>query len=174
MSNNLPTVRRVVTHHTLGGISNIQNDSQVVFQPTSLVPGANIAPIWRTLDGLPTGNNNTFDDGAKRQINPQENFGLTPTNGSNAQITELAPGAITPNHRTSSLDYNILLAGELVLVMEDGSETKLTQPGDSVIMKGGMHLWKNPSTTQWCRWVTVLIPADPVVIDGNALPPMFK
>ncbi|KAE9408150.1 hypothetical protein BT96DRAFT_985936 [Gymnopus androsaceus JB14] len=111
MSNNLPTVRRVVTQHTLGGISNIQSDSQVVFQPTSLVPGANFAPIWRTLDGLPTGNNNTSDDGAKRQINPQENFGLTPTNGSNAQITGgTGSGAITPNHRTSSLDYNILLA----------------------------------------------------------------
>lgn len=66
------------------------------------------------------------------------------------------------------------VAGELLLVMEDGSETMLTQVGDSVVMKGGVHLWKNPSSTQWCRWVTFLMAANPVVVDGNPLAPVFK
>lgn len=37
------------------------------------------------------------DDGAKRQIDPQENFGMIPANGTSVQMTELAPGAVTPN-----------------------------------------------------------------------------
>ncbi|KAJ4486060.1 hypothetical protein J3R30DRAFT_3697476 [Lentinula aciculospora] len=168
-SSELPPLRRIVTSHDSQGSSNIQTDSQIIFESTPIAPGINIAPIWKVLEGLPTGDNNISDDGAKRQIE-----GLAPANGANVQITELAPGTITPNHRTSSIDCNFLLAGELVLVMENGSETVLTQVGDSVVMKGGMHLWKNPSPTQWCRWMTVLMSADPVVVDGKALTPMIK
>ncbi|KAJ3894775.1 hypothetical protein GG344DRAFT_40364, partial [Lentinula edodes] len=165
----LPLLRRIVTSHDSKGISKIESDDQVISETTPIAPGISIAPIWKITDGLPTGNNNTSDDGAKRQVE-----GLVPANGANVQITELAPGTITPNHRTSSLDCNFLLAGELVLVMEDGSETALTQIGDSVVMKGGMHLWKNPSSTKWCRWMTVLMSADPVVVNGEALGPMIK
>ncbi|KAJ3816004.1 hypothetical protein F5876DRAFT_71494 [Lentinula aff. lateritia] len=186
-SSDLPLLRRIVTSHDSKGISNIESDDQVISETTPIAPGISIAPIWKITDGLPTGDNHLSDDGAKRQIE-----GLVPANGANVQITELAPGTITPNvlsqsliciftnhiirwqHRTSSLDCNFLLAGELVLVMEDGSETALTQIGDSVVIKGGMHLWRNPSSTKWCRWMTVLMSADPVVINGQALGPMIK
>ncbi|KIK70925.1 hypothetical protein GYMLUDRAFT_66135 [Collybiopsis luxurians FD-317 M1] len=168
MSNELPALRRIVTSHNDQGQSNFQSQTQVVSKPTDL-PGVSSAPIWRTLDGLPTGDNNISDDGANRNI--VENFGLVPPNGVNVQITELAPGVITPNHRTSSLDCNFLLSGEITVVMENGDETTLTQPGDSVIMKGGIHLWKNPSSTKPCRWATVLIPANPVIVEGKALEP---
>ncbi|KAJ3721459.1 hypothetical protein F5878DRAFT_632041 [Lentinula raphanica] len=168
-SSDLPDLRRIVTSHNPQGLSNIQTDNQVVFEPTPLAPGINIASIWKIVDGIPTGDNNIPDDGAKRQIE-----GLVPSNGANVQMTELAPGAITPNHRTSSIDCNFLLAGELVLVMEDGSETTLTQTGDSVITKGGMHIWKNPSSTKWCRWMTVLMSAEPVVVNGETLGPLIK
>ncbi|KAJ3734783.1 hypothetical protein DFJ43DRAFT_102822 [Lentinula guzmanii] len=168
-SSDLPHLRRIVTSHDSQGTSNIQSDSQVVFESTPVAPGINIASIWKIVDGLPTGDNNIPDDGAKRQIE-----GLVPANGANVQMTELAPGIVTPNHRTSSIDCNFLLAGELVLVMEDGNETTLTQIGDSVVTKGGMHLWKNPSSTKWCRWMTVLMTADPVFVNGQALGPMIK
>ncbi|KAK7468858.1 hypothetical protein VKT23_003359 [Stygiomarasmius scandens] len=55
--------------------------------------------------------------------------------------------------------------------MEDGSETVVNQPGDVVIMRGGLHAWKNPSTTKRCRWVTVLVSANPVIVQGKTLEP---
>jgi len=54
--------------------------------------------------------------------------------------------------------------------MEDGSETHLKTPGDSVIQKGSLHAWKNPSSTNWTRWITVLVSAEPAVVNGVSLP----
>jgi quercetin dioxygenase-like cupin family protein len=45
-------------------------------------------------------------------------------------------------HRTESVDYGIVLAGEVHLVLDDGSETRL-QPGDVVVQRGTEHAWVN-------------------------------
>lgn len=54
--------------------------------------------------------------------------------------------------------------------MEDGTEKLLKNSGDVVIQKGTLHAWRNPSQ-DWTRWVTVLIAAEPVVVEGKQLPP---
>lgn len=54
-----------------------------------------------------------------------------------------------------------------MLIMEDGTEKHLKTPGDTVVMKGSMHAWKNPSTTNWVRWITVLLDAEPAVLVGG-------
>lgn len=46
------------------------------------------------------------EDGRLRE--PTSGFGLVQPGGTNFRATDLAPGAITPMHRTSSIDYNIL------------------------------------------------------------------
>jgi len=108
MASDLPYLRRIVTGHNAEGLSNIQSSNDVIFTAAALVPGATVASLWKTDDGLPTGTNNTSDDGAQIELSLQENFGMVSTKASNLQITELAAGAQTPNHRTSSIDYNIL------------------------------------------------------------------
>lgn len=66
-----------------------------------------------------------------------------------------------------------LVSGELILIMEDGTEKLLKNPGDVVIQKGSLHAWRNPSQQEWTRWVTVLIAAEPAVVEGKQLPPVF-
>lgn len=66
------------------------------------------------------------------------------------------------------MDYNILLSGRLVLILDDNIRTEIC-PSDAVIQRGTRHAWYNPSTTEWARWVTVLIHADPVEVDGKQL-----
>ena len=56
--------------------------------------------------------------------------------------------------------------------MEDGTEKLIKNPGDAVVQKGTMHAWKNQSQ-EWARWVTVLIAAEPAVVDGKQLTPAF-
>lgn len=63
--------------------------------------------------------------------------------------------------------------GELILITEDGVEKHLKNPGDTVVQKGTLHAWRNPSKV-WARWVTVLIAADPAIVRGEALDPVFK
>lgn len=53
--------------------------------------------------------------------------------------------------------------------MEDGTEKHLKNPGDIVIVKGGMHAWKNPSLTNWVRWISVLLAAEPVSVGKTLL-----
>ncbi len=56
------------------------------------------------------------------------------------------PDFATPIHATPTTDYVVVVAGELWLVMDDGSERKLS-PGDSVIQRGTSHAWQNRSGT---------------------------
>ena len=57
-------------------------------------------------------------------------------------------------HRTETIDYGIVLEGEIVLVLE-GGETRLTA-GDVVVQRGTNHAWANRSASN-CRMAFILI-----------------
>lgn len=45
-------------------------------------------------------------------------------------------------HRTVSLDYGVLISGELECLLDSG-ETRSVHPGDVVVQRGTMHQWVN-------------------------------
>ena len=45
-------------------------------------------------------------------------------------------------HATDTMDWCVLLSGELWLELEDGSQTRL-RPGDCVVQRGTRHAWYN-------------------------------
>lgn len=47
-------------------------------------------------------------------------------------------------HRTSSVDYAVVISGELWLELDDGAETRL-RPGDTVVQIAARHGWRNKS-----------------------------
>lgn len=49
-------------------------------------------------------------------------------------------------HRTDSLDYAIVLTGEIWMVMDDEKEDTLLRAGDVVIQRGNNHAWSNRGT----------------------------
>ena len=57
-------------------------------------------------------------------------------------------------HRTETVDYGILISGEIWLVV-DGGETRL-EPGDICIQRGTSHAWSNRSDKP-ARLVFVLL-----------------
>jgi hypothetical protein len=71
------------------------------------------------------------------------------------------------------VDYNILISGRLVLILDDGVRTEI-RVGDVVVQRGTLHGWHNPSTTEWARWVSVLIDAEPVQVNGIDLEEVWK
>jgi quercetin dioxygenase-like cupin family protein len=81
----------------------------------------------------------------------------------------MLPGGSSPMHRSHSIDYGIILSGQLELDL-DGGETIALNPGDIVVQRGTNHLWRNPSPTEPCRIAFILIEAKPVVIDGTEIP----
>ena len=60
-------------------------------------------------------------------------------------------------HTTETVDYDIVLSGELWLELDDGSEVHL-KPGDCVIQNGTRHAWRNRGT-EACIMASVLIGA---------------
>jgi uncharacterized cupin superfamily protein len=57
-------------------------------------------------------------------------------------------------HRTETIDYGIVLDGEIVLIMDEGETT--VRAGDIVIQRGTNHGWANRSNRP-CRVCFVLI-----------------
>lgn len=57
-------------------------------------------------------------------------------------------------HRTETVDYGIMLEGELVLIMDEGETT--VRPGDIVVQRGTNHGWANRSNAN-ARIAFVLI-----------------
>jgi uncharacterized cupin superfamily protein len=60
-------------------------------------------------------------------------------------------------HRTRTVDYAILIEGELVAIMDEG-ETVM-RPGDVLIQRGTNHAWSNRSG-KLCRIAFILIDAE--------------
>src|SRR3954452_24252296 len=60
------------------------------------------------------------------------------------RFTEMSPGAASPMHRTESVDVGIVLEGETWLLLDDGSETRMTA-GDVAVQRGTNHAWQNRS-----------------------------
>ena len=69
-------------------------------------------------------------------------------------------------HRTKSLDYAVIIAGEVELILDSGEVQRL-KVGDVVVQRGIMHAWHNPSETQWARMFTVQLDSEPLVVGGQ-------
>ncbi|KUJ07457.1 uncharacterized protein LY89DRAFT_711997 [Mollisia scopiformis] len=74
--------------------------------------------------------------------------GLSISTGTVMRYVDMAPGSLSPMHVTKSLDYGIVIEGEVELVLDGG--------------RGGgtMHAWRNASEEAWARMVFVMVGAE--------------
>jgi len=141
-------VRRVTTGHNDKGKSYIIRDDRIT---TGAFPSLYKATGDQPLGPGPAGEPKTLMTTDAPQLEPS-------LGGSSFHFVTLPPtpkGAKPGWHRTETLDYNILMGGELVLMVDEG-ETKLF-PGDVVIQRNTLHAWRN-DTTSPVYWVAVLVP----------------
>src|ERR1700722_18300619 len=133
----MPTIpRRVVTGHDERGVSVFALDGPVSVARTA-PDGAYFYEIWST-DAMPAPIEGPPADPTLTALR------VPPSpNGTKIRINEFPPGAVSPVHRTQSVDYGIVLSGEGVLTLDD-SETVL-RAGDVVVQRGTSHRWENRS-----------------------------
>lgn len=144
----MPSIpRRVVTGHDERGVSVFASDGPVPVVRTA-PDGALFYEIWGT-DAMPA-------PVAAGEPDPTTTALSVPPalNGTKIRINEFPPGAVSPMHRTQSVDYGIVLSGEVVLVLE-GSE-RVLGPGDVVVQRGTNHRWENRSDAT-ARMVFILV-----------------
>ena len=125
--------RRVVTGHDKDGRSVVKWDTEIESKPGR--ERFEKVDLWAT-DSLPV--RLTEDDPAGRD------FGTTVANGSVFRLCRYEPGVAERWHRTDSLDYGIVLSGELDMEIDEG-EVHL-KAGDIVVQRGTLHNWVNRGT----------------------------
>ncbi|TGO07812.1 hypothetical protein BTUL_0244g00090 [Botrytis tulipae] len=95
--------------------------------------------------------------------------GLMVPGGTVLRVVDMEPGHLSPMHRTTSLDYGVVIEGEVELVL-DGGEKKILKRGDICVQRATAHAWRNCSETEWARMLYVLTEAKPIIgEDGKEL-----
>jgi hypothetical protein len=160
----LKPVRRIVTGHNHARRSIISIDDAPRTIPFTAVPGTAFYELWNT-NGMPVPIDNGADPtGRPLQLHPTKH-------GSIIRIVDIPPDSVQNKvsaedvaagfasmgaghavagqgaarhrlmHRTQTIDYGIVLAGEVWLLVDEG-EVRLG-PGDIVIQRGTNHAWSN-------------------------------
>ena len=150
-------LRRVVTGHDAEGRAVVKID-EVSKNFVSGRPGATACVVW-TTESFPV--NNTGDaDGGLRQV------GTTLENGTVFRVVEFGPGVAPRNHRTDSIDYAVVMSGEIDMELDD--TVVHLKAGDVLVQRGTIHNWINRGTEP-CVMAFVLIDAKSVEAGGKML-----
>jgi quercetin dioxygenase-like cupin family protein len=150
-------LRRVVTGHDADGRAAVTID-ELTENPPSGRPGRSACVVW-TTEGFPVDNTGD-DDRGKRPV------GTTLKNGTVFRVVEFMPGVSPRVHRTDSIDYAVVMSGEIDMDL-DGSVVRL-KAGDVLVQRGTIHNWVNRGSEP-CRIAFVLIDAKPVEVADKVL-----
>lgn len=150
-------IRRVVTGHDEHGRAVIKRD-EIMRNIVVNRPGASWMVIWST-EGFPVDNADDFD-GSMRDVKTSQ------SNGSVFRIVSYEPGVLPRMHRTDSIDYAVVMSGEIDMQIDD-VEVHL-KAGDVLVQRGTIHNWVNRGS-QPCVVAFVLIGAMPVSAGGKVL-----
>lgn len=171
------TIRRVVTGHDANGKATVIMDGPatcILSRPNR--PGVTLTNLWQAdrtpapmerrddpVDGPlilhPPKNGSVF---RIVQFDPEDPEVLKTLDGA-AAFAEMGAGAnVVQNarhpfmHRTDSLDYAVVLTGEIYMMMDE--EEWLLKAGDVVVQQGANHAWSNRGTEP-CQIAFVLCDA---------------
>jgi hypothetical protein len=173
------STRRVVTGHDARGKAVVRSDGPCPVEHTNPDrPGYHISSVWATAasprigaeDPDPTFGPHrlppppqgtvfrvtTFPPDTLRTADAAKARAIFAAMGGEHVLTSKRRQPHALMHRTESIDYAIVLDGEIVLVLDD-TEVAL-KAGDVVVQRGTNHAWSNRSDAP-CRMAFVLVDA---------------
>jgi hypothetical protein len=133
--------RRIVTGHDRSGVSVVVSDGPVPVTRELPDDGVAFHEVWVTSSSPASIHAAAEDPTAGALTVPP------PARGTRIRINEFLPGHLderglqSPVHRTESIDYGIVLEGEITLVLSEGEVT--AHAGDIVVQRGTDHAWAN-------------------------------
>lgn len=125
--------RRIVTGHDAHGRATVVRD-EVVDNVTARRSGHRSFVLWST-DEVPADLEAPVD-GATTSLSER-----SVDRGTVFRIVEYAPGVASAPHQTDSIDYAVVVAGEIDLVVDD--KAVHLKPGDALVQRGTAHDWVN-------------------------------
>ncbi|QWF79736.1 cupin domain-containing protein [Amycolatopsis sp. CA-230715] len=171
-------IRRVVTGHDSEGKARVVDDGQVEPITSDLMPGCAAYRLWgrdeRPIfpdDGGPHPAEAWYPpaDGSRFMVNVIAPGELTPPAdldpaAARAELERRMPGAIAAMdptdpgmHTTDSIDYVMVVSGEVTLRLED--QQTVLRTGDVLVQNGTRHAWHNHGTEP-CTIVGIAVGAE--------------
>ncbi|KAH8890480.1 hypothetical protein GQ53DRAFT_177565 [Thozetella sp. PMI_491] len=163
---NLPQLHRYVTGHNTEGKAIVQEHND--FQWMSYGGGKLQFAVPFTTSSFPPDLNDDADIKKHDQVIEGGKLGLVNPKGTVFRCVDFAPDYVAGMHRTQSLDYGIVLEGEIDMVLDSG-EVYHMKRGDVAVQRATQHQWINRSKTEWCRMMFVLQDCQPLVIAGQEM-----
>jgi mannose-6-phosphate isomerase-like protein (cupin superfamily) len=151
-------VRRVVTGHDDQGRAKVLID-ETVKNVASQRPGALYSVIWSS-EGFPANNDGDADPSGKK-------IGTTISDRTVFRIVSFGPGVAPRNHRTDSIDYAVVMSGEIDMELDVGKVH--LKAGDVLVQRGTIHNWVNTGSEP-CVIAFTLVSAKSVTAGGKMLP----
>ena len=173
-------VRCVVTGQTKSGKSVIVSQAPVLPVTVALIPGYEFFRLWGNDDHPVLPSDGTPTEQMLPWFPPNHGFrfvmftvppattvrtGPAPTFAELEEVRQKLPGMLEvlevdhPGmHTTDSVDFDVVIFGEIVLELDDGIEA-LLKPGDCVVQNGTRHAWHNRSAVK-CVLVSCLMGAE--------------
>lgn len=162
----LPKPTRYITGHNSAAQAIIHTEEAATW--ASLDDDSMGFSVPFTTSQFPVDMNGDKDIAQHDQVMASGKLGLVNPGGTVCRFVDFAPDNKPIMHRTVSLDYGVVLEGELEMTLDSG-EKRVLKKGDIAVQRGTMHAWRNPSSTEWARMLFVLQASDKIVIDGKEL-----
>ena len=146
-----PPIRRVVTGHDTRHVAKVIMEGRATNWKSSS-PGTVSTLIWST-DASPAdiAVGEPIEDCGARVLGT-----APPARGTRFAVIDFPPGNSGRMHRTETIDYVIVIAGEIDMDMDDS--TVHLRAGDIMVQRGTNHAWVNRGTEP-CRIAFILIDA---------------
>ncbi len=125
---NRPGVRLTNFWMSDGGPAEYDGPTETCLGEITLPPPPQ-GSVFRCVEFLPESQNDIIDLGEKYAM------------GAGAEMPENARHPFM--HRTDSLDYAVVLSGEITMLLDDETGDRVLRPGDVVIQRGTNHAWAN-------------------------------
>lgn len=161
-----PVTTYITGHNPETGEAVVQ--SQMPGTWTRFDGGSMAFNVIYTTSEFPPNLNDDADLAAHAATMKSGKLGLVNPRGTVCRMVEFAPNNPHLMHRTQSLDYGVVLEGEVEMILDSGAVVTLGR-GDVAVQRATMHGWRNPSATEWTRMLFVLQDCQPLRVAGQVL-----
>lgn len=162
---NLPRPKRLITSHGEDGKAVVHSAQDLTWQNLDKDQMA-FSVVYSTSAFPPNLNKNV--DITTHESLMEKGVGLVNPNGTIIRCVDFAPGYRCGMHRTQSLDYGIILEGEIDMVLDSGDVEHMKR-GDVAVQRATQHQWVNTSKTDWARMMFVLQDCKPIEVGGEVV-----
>jgi quercetin dioxygenase-like cupin family protein len=152
-------IRRVITGHKPDGKATVLIDEPV----KNVISGranAFSSVIW-TTEGFPVDNDTGADTSTRKT-------GTTLDNGVVFRVVSFGPGVAPRNHRTDSVDFAVVISGEIDMELDD--EVVHLRAGDVLVQRGTIHNWVNKGKEPCVIAFTLVAAKSVTAANGQVLP----